>query len=509
VPSSYTVTDLGAFTAYGLNNSGQVVGYNGDAVLWQNGSLIHLGAGRSSNAPAVNDAGQVAGYGTVGGSTYNHAFLWDATHGVTDLGTLLNSSTSKATNINAGGQVVGTSGGRAFLWDSLKGMQDLGVSSLWTGWQNSSTATAINGSGQIIGYSEESLSGMTTYATADTAFFRDTSGAPTLLGSLPGWQYGKALDINDLGQVVGSSGDYQLLPHSITYRPQLAFIWQSGVMTSLGVPAGFSRTEAKAINNVGQVVCIANPGNSPFYGGHPFLWQNGAWTDLGFSSALTVDISNNGQILVVSGGHTYLLTPANGTSFAVTSFPSPTTGGTPGFFTVTVYNGSTIDTGYTGTVWFSSTDSQAVLPSAYTFTAADAGVHTFSATLKTAGTQSITVADTLAGTSGKETGIQVIPAAASRLIISGPASVSAGTSFSITVTAYDAYGNIATGYLGTVHFNSSDGAAILPANYSITTADAGVHTFTGLKLKKKGTQTITVTDTLNSALTYTWSVSVT
>ncbi len=42
---------------------------------------------------------------------------------------------------------------------------------------------------------------------------------------------------------------------------------------------------------------------------------------------------------------------------------------------------------------FSSSDAQAGLPSSYTFTAADAGVHTFSATLKTAGSQSITVKD--------------------------------------------------------------------------------------------------------------------
>ena len=43
--------------------------------------------------------------------------------------------------------------------------------------------------------------------------------------------------------------------------------------------------------------------------------------------------------------------------------------------------------------------------------------------------------------------------------------------------------------------------ATLPANYTFTAADKGVHTFTGLVLRKKGTQTITITDTLNSSLT--------
>ena len=43
------------------------------------------------------------------------------------------------------------------------------------------------------------------------------------------------------------------------------------------------------------------------------------------------------------------------------------------------------------TVTFGSSDAQAGLPASYAFTAADAGVHTFTATLKTAGSQSITV----------------------------------------------------------------------------------------------------------------------
>src|SRR5262249_23650692 len=53
--------------------------------------------------------------------------------------------------------------------------------------------------------------------------------------------------------------------------------------------------------------------------------------------------------------------------------------------------------GYTGTVHFASSDAQAGLPGNYTFTtgaAADNGVHTFTVTLKTAGTQTITVNDT-------------------------------------------------------------------------------------------------------------------
>ena len=57
---------------------------------------------------------------------------------------------------------------------------------------------------------------------------------------------------------------------------------------------------------------------------------------------------------------------------------------------------------------FSSSDPLASLPANYTFTAADAGVHTFSATLNTIGTESLTVTDTLtASINGIETGIAV------------------------------------------------------------------------------------------------------
>jgi hypothetical protein len=73
--------------------------------------------------------------------------------------------------------------------------------------------------------------------------------------------------------------------------------------------------------------------------------------------------------------------------------------------------------------------------------------------------------------------------------------------FSLTITVVDAYGNVVTGYTGTIHFTSTDTTATLPGDYTFTAVDKGMHTFTGLVLRKKGHQTITITDTRNSALT--------
>ena len=69
--------------------------------------------------------------------------------------------------------------------------------------------------------------------------------------------------------------------------------------------------------------------------------------------------------------------------------------------------GNTV-TGYTGTVGFSSSDAAATLPGNYTFVSADAGSHLFSATLQTAGVQSISAADVVSpGIAGSQTGITV------------------------------------------------------------------------------------------------------
>jgi hypothetical protein len=137
-------------------------------------------------------------------------------------------------------------------------------------------------------------------------------------------------------------------------------------------------------------------------------------------------------------------------------------------------------------------------------------VHTFSATLKTAGSQSITVADTSNGSIiGSESGITVTSAAAAKIVLSAPSSVRHGSKFSVTVTVEDAFGNVATGYLGTIHFSSSDSSATLPQNYTFTASDAGVHTFTNVFiLRTRGKQTLTVTDTQNSALSATDSIQV-
>jgi hypothetical protein len=80
------------------------------------------------------------------------------------------------------------------------------------------------------------------------------------------------------------------------------------------------------------------------------------------------------------------------------------------------------------------------------------------------------------------------------LTLNAPTIATAGTPFSITVRAEDAYGNTASGYTGTVGFSSSDPNAFLPSSYQFTANDFGAKTLGNVILRAAGTQTITVSD---------------
>ena len=191
--------------------------------------------------------------------------------------------------------------------------------------------------------------------------------------------------------------------------------------------------------------------------------------------------------------------PGAAASLQLTGFPSTVTAGMSSSFTLTAIDAyGNLASGYRGTINFTSTDPNALLPAAYTFIAADAGTHTFSATLTTAGTRNLKATDSVnAGLSGTESNIKVVAAAAQSLAVSGmPSPDTAGIAHAFTITAHDVFGNVATGYLGTVSFSSSDSAAGLPPTYTFVASDSGSHGFV-ITLNTKGTQSVTQTDSAN------------
>lgn len=547
--STYSVLHLaslggGSSYAADINTSGQVAGQatlaNGDthAVLWQAGTAIDLGTlgGSYSYATGINASGQVVGYAALPADSAYHAFVVtpvDSDNNGTpdtwyrdadlngsndlmrDLGTL-GGSYSSADGINDSGQVVGWAYDaleiqHAFLWNS-GAMTDLATLPGDTG----STATAINSGGSVAGCSWTQ--------TVDPAFLwtpdqtQGTTGTMTSLGTLGGMN-SFAYGLNDAGQVVGAA--------DTGYGSQHAFLAQGGVMQDLGTLSAFPDASwANDVNNAGHVVGSSlridtyydyyvyyDEYGDPYYEWYSYtvdtsdaaLWQNGMAVDLnslvstgsgGLEQAQAVN--DAGQIAANGYGQAYLLTPSSALNSFLISGPSTATAGDPVTFTVTALSdaGTTL-TDYTGTVTFSSSDWQAGLPADYTFTAADHGVHTFTATLTGAGYQTLSVADTVYnGVSGTQN-VEVTPARLSTFLVWGfPSYRTAGTPADFTVAATDTFGN-RINYTGTVHFTSTDAAAMLPGDYTFTAADNGMHTFTAT-FQTDGTQSLTATDTLSS-----------
>ncbi|MGY4155973.1 hypothetical protein ACVINW_001815 [Bradyrhizobium sp. USDA 4461] len=215
--------------------------------------------------------------------------------------------------------------------------------------------------------------------------------------------------------------------------------------------------------------------------------------DTAGSQTITASDTANAAISGTSNAETVAGAAA---TFLVVSIPGNGAAGTPGTITVTALDTfGNVATGYTGTVHFTSTDGHAVLPGDMTLTN---GVGSFSETFETVGSQTITATDTVSsaitGTSNAET---VAPGPATHFVVTLPAGGTAGSADSATITAYDAFGNVATGYAGTVHFTSTDGHAVLPADMTLTN---GTATFSET-LETAGSQTITATDTVSSAIT--------
>ncbi len=251
------------------------------------------------------------------------------------------------------------------------------------------------------------------------------------------------------------------------------------------------------------------PDNYTFVAG-----DNGVKT---FTDGVTLTTAGSQSVTVtdtvtssITGNQTGLvITPAAANYLTLTGLTGAVAG-TPQTATVTAYDEyNNVATGYLGTVQFTSSDTNTFtqLPDNYTFVAGDNRVEAFTdgVTLTTAGSQSVTVTDTVTSSiTGNQTGLVITPAAANYLTLTGLTGAVAGTPQTATVTAYDQYNNVATGYLGTVQFTSSDTNTFtqLPDNYTFVAGDNGVKTFTdGVTLTTAGSKCVTVTDTVTSSIT--------
>ena len=161
------------------------------------------------------------------------------------------------------------------------------------------------------------------------------------------------------------------------------------------------------------------------------------------------------------------------------------------------------DTSYSGAVQFTTSSPRAILSSPGPLTS---GVGVFGAFFETAGNQTITASDTVQNSlNGTSNSISVAAAPVQHLSVVAPATIAAGTTFSLTVTALDAFGNTVVNYAGTVQFTSGDSQGAMPANSTLT---SGVGAFS-MTLLTAGYQLLSATDTVSSSVTGNATVRVT
>lgn len=236
--------------------------------------------------------------------------------------------------------------------------------------------------------------------------------------------------------------------------------------------------------------------------------------------------TNIGTLTVVAGvfAKMQLLVPgetaAPGVVGGKTGTPTAQTAGTA--FNVTV---NSVDANWnvvssTNTVGITSSDVNATLPSN---AALVAGTQTFSVTLKTGGSRTITGTNITDGTKTANTSPSITVSAGlcakMQLLLPGetaaPGTVSgktgtttaatAGSLFSVTANAVDANWNVVTSCNNTVSITSSDVNATLPANAALV---SGTKSFS-VTLNTAGTKTITTTNVTDGTKTADTSPSTT
>ena len=234
---------------------------------------------------AINSAAEVAATGLSGNSS--EAYFLNNNGQTTLLAPLQGDSSTTATAINETGEVVGYSstsdglggmGGstndEAVLYSSKGQATDLGNLG------GTSQATGIDDSRQVVGYSATGSS----FNSPTHAFLYNRGGPLIDLGTLGGSQ-SVATAINDATEIVGYSTT------AASGSPTHAFLLKgTGPLTAsddLGVPQGYTSSYATAISSNGEF--IAGYATKTFTASdgltetatEPFVYSNGKWTDLG------------------------------------------------------------------------------------------------------------------------------------------------------------------------------------------------------------------------------------
>jgi probable HAF family extracellular repeat protein len=250
--------------ANGINTTGQIAGWNSfnsnptfepQAFLYSNGSMKNINSPSvfpsGTEAYGINNSGEVVGTGYLTSSNF-HAFLYSGGN-MTDLGPP-GAYQASAVAINNSGQIIGgyyLNSGVAgeFLITNGK-MTTLPVPAGASG----VSAFAINDNGEIVG-----AIFFTSGAPSHAAKF--VNGVWTDLGAISGASASRATAINISGQIVGTAFFPQTQYHPPKPGKHVPFLSTASGLVNLNtlIPSGtgFLLTDAVAINASGQILCDA------------------------------------------------------------------------------------------------------------------------------------------------------------------------------------------------------------------------------------------------------------
>ena len=245
-----------------------------------------------------------------------------------------------------------------------------------------------------------------------------------------------------------------------------------------------------------KTVAFSGPANSPnntapaYPASVSFAAGVGTATITLYDAQSTTLTATQGSISDSSAGFT--VSPAAAAKYTVAN-PGTQTAGTTFAATITALdaygNTATTYTGAQALVFTGPSNSPNVTaptyPASVTFAA---GVGTASG-IKLTDAQSTTLTATKGALTGTSTGFTVNPAGASKFTVANPGAQTAGTPFGVTITAFDTYGNTATGYTGsqaitfTGPANSPNGNA--PSYPASVTFANGVGLASGITLDRR------------------------
>jgi SPP1 family predicted phage head-tail adaptor len=189
-------------------------------------------------------------------------------------------------------------------------------------------------------------------------------------------------------------------------------------------------------------------------------------------------------------------TVAAGVADFAVAMPGIITAGVQFVVTVTAFNADgTVNTGYGGTVQFTSSDANAStqLPAGSSLTS---GVGIFSATLTTAGTQTLSASDATTPSVTGRAAILVGFATMSKIGVTLPSTGTAGVTFGVTATALDAYNNTVTSWFSQPTWSFTTTAAAGPSGKPVNGVLSTTAKYNSVGLANK---TFTATDSLVSS----------